>query len=158
MFQQSSHCLKITQNVAFDFFEFWHNSPIFVLLKLTCLVTLFDRKLRVFKNSPKRTIFGIFHYLLSPHNVNVARFARNVGWAFFCDFQTPCVCRVAVPFLHINIRFIHFPTEITRSWSARTWLNFLCSTVGHNIQQFWVFPIRRKSFQFSTLAIICFNY
>ena len=26
--------------------------PIFVLLKLTCLVTLFDRKLHVFKNSP----------------------------------------------------------------------------------------------------------
>ena len=23
-------------------------------------------------------------------NVNVARFARNVLWDFFCDFQTPC--------------------------------------------------------------------
>ena len=34
-------CLKITQNVAF---EFWHFPPIFVQLKLTCLVTLFDRK------------------------------------------------------------------------------------------------------------------
>ena len=53
-----SHCLKITQNVAF---EFWHFPPIFVLLKLTCLVTLFDRKLRVFKNSPKWTSFGIFN-------------------------------------------------------------------------------------------------
>ena len=42
-------------------FEFWHFSPIFVLLKLTCLVTLFDRKLQVFKNSPKWTIFGIFN-------------------------------------------------------------------------------------------------
>ena len=38
----ASHCLKIPQNVAF---EFWHFPPIFVLLKLTCLVTLFDRKL-----------------------------------------------------------------------------------------------------------------
>ena len=38
-------------------FEFWHFPPIFVLLKLTCLVTLFDRKLQVFKNSPKWTIF-----------------------------------------------------------------------------------------------------
>ena len=27
------------------FFRFWHFPPIFVLLKLTCLVTLFDRKL-----------------------------------------------------------------------------------------------------------------
>ena len=41
-------------------FEFWHFPPIFVLLKLTCLVTLFDRKIQVFKNSPKWTIFGIF--------------------------------------------------------------------------------------------------
>ena len=41
-------------------FGFWHFSPIFVLLKLTCLVTLFDRKLHFFKNSPKCTIWGIF--------------------------------------------------------------------------------------------------
>ena len=31
-------------------FQFWHFPPIFDLLKLTCLVTLFDRKLQVFKN------------------------------------------------------------------------------------------------------------
>ena len=53
-----AHCLKITQNVAI---EFWNFPPIFVLLKLTCLVTLFDRKLQVFKNSPKWTILGIFN-------------------------------------------------------------------------------------------------
>ena len=57
-FSLPPHCLKITQNVAF---EFWHFQPIFVLLKLTCLVTLFDRKLQVFKNSPKWTIFIIFN-------------------------------------------------------------------------------------------------
>ena len=39
-----SHGLKITQNVAFECFEFWHFPPIFVLSKLSCLVTLFDRK------------------------------------------------------------------------------------------------------------------
>ena len=33
-------------------FPIWHFSPIFVLWKVTCLVTLFDRKLQVFKNSP----------------------------------------------------------------------------------------------------------
>ena len=80
-----SQCLKITQNVAF---ECWHFPLIFVLLKLTCLVTLFDRKLQVFKSSPKWTILGIFNQLLSTQNVNVARFARNVKWYFFCDFQT----------------------------------------------------------------------
>ena len=42
IYSYSTHCLKITQNVAF---EFWHFPPIFVQLKLTCLVTLFDRKL-----------------------------------------------------------------------------------------------------------------
>ena len=56
---RSPHCLKITQNVAFEFLKVWHFPPIFVILKLTCLVTLFDRKLQVFKNSPKWTIFGI---------------------------------------------------------------------------------------------------
>ena len=43
---------------------------------LTCLVTLFDRKLQVFKNSPKWTIFGIFVDILSTQNVNITRFAR----------------------------------------------------------------------------------
>ena len=66
--------------------NFWHFPSIFVLLKLTCLVTLFDRKLQVFKNSTKWTIFGIFNQLLSTRNVNAA---CNVEWDFFCDFQTP---------------------------------------------------------------------
>ena len=85
-FLGGTQCLKITQNVAF-----WHFLPIFVLSKLTCLVTLFDRKLQVFKSSPKWTILGIFNQLLSTQNVNVARFARNVEWDFFCDFQTLCL-------------------------------------------------------------------
>ena len=54
------HCLKITQIVAFQFFQFWHFPPIFVLLKVTCLVTLFDRKLQVVKNWSKWINFGIF--------------------------------------------------------------------------------------------------
>ena len=41
--------------------QFWHFPPIFVLISLTCLVTLFDRKLQVFKNSPKWTIFDLFN-------------------------------------------------------------------------------------------------
>ena len=47
----TTQCLKITQNVAFESLAFWHFPPIFVL---AVLVTLFDRKLQVFKNSPKR--------------------------------------------------------------------------------------------------------
>ena len=45
-------------------------------------------KFQVFKNSPKGTIF---EKLLSTQNVNVACFARNVEWDFFCDFQTPWI-------------------------------------------------------------------
>ena len=53
------------------------------------LVTLFDRKLDIFKNLLYLIIFGIFNKLLSTQNVNVARFARNdVECDFFCDFQT----------------------------------------------------------------------
>ena len=59
-----------------------------VFLRLTCLVTLFDLKLQVFKNSSKWTTFAIFNKLLSTQNVNGVRFARNVEWDFFCDFQT----------------------------------------------------------------------
>ena len=59
-------------------FEFWHFPPIFDLLKLTRLVTLFDCELQVFKNLPKWIIFGIFNELLSTQFVKVARFARNV--------------------------------------------------------------------------------
>ena len=49
--------------------------------------TMFENysKCRIFQNSPKLTIFGIFNELL---NVNVARFARNVECDFLGDFQT----------------------------------------------------------------------
>ena len=58
-------------------FWFWHFLQIFVLLKVTCLVTLFDRKLQVFKNSSKLTIFGIFNELLSTQNVNIHSTLRS---------------------------------------------------------------------------------
>ena len=71
-------------------FQLWHFPPIFVISKVTCLVTLFDRKIQVFKNSPKLNNFGIFNELLSTQIVNAARLARNVECDFFCDFQTLC--------------------------------------------------------------------
>ena len=101
-YSTDSLCLKITEKVSFNIaseasyiyilsgqkliyskgfissFQFWHFSSIFVQLELTSLVTLFDCKLQVLKNSPKWIIFGIFNQLLSTQNVNVARFARNV--------------------------------------------------------------------------------
>ena len=41
-FLPTSQCLKITQNVSLELFEFWLFSPIFDLLKMTCLVTLYS--------------------------------------------------------------------------------------------------------------------
>ena len=91
----------------------------FVLLKLTCLVTLFGRKLWVFKNSPKWTIFDIFNQLLSIQNVNVARFARNVEWDFFCDFQTPCD-RSALDNNAVSKHFNSFHFLLTQVWAVRS--------------------------------------
>ena len=70
------------------FSNFWYFSPILALLELTCLVTLFDRKLQVFKNSSYWPFFGIFNELLSTQNVKVARYARNVECDFSCAFHT----------------------------------------------------------------------
>ena len=53
-----THCLKITQNAVLEFLNFGIFHQFFVLLKLTCLVTLFDHKLQVFKNLPK-----LYHFL-----------------------------------------------------------------------------------------------
>ena len=53
LFENSLKCLICI-------FQLWHFPPIFDLLKVTCLVTLFDLKLQVFKNSPKRIIFWHF--------------------------------------------------------------------------------------------------
>ena len=69
-------------------FPIRHFPTIFVQLKMTWQVTLFDRKFQVFKKSPKLTIFGNFNELLSTQNVNVARFARNVEWDFLSYFHT----------------------------------------------------------------------
>ena len=80
-----AHCLKITQNVVIEYF----NLGIFhqFLAYYKWLVTLFDCKHQVFKNSPTLTIFGIFNKLLSIQNADIARFARNVEWDFFLWFS-----------------------------------------------------------------------
>ena len=48
---------KLLKMPHLNFGSFHHY---FVLLKLTCLVTLFDRKLQLFKNSPKMNLFCHF--------------------------------------------------------------------------------------------------
>ena len=59
----STQYLKIIKNGAF---EFWHFSSDFVLLRLTCLVTLFNRKLQVLKTKLAQIFAIFFKELLSP--------------------------------------------------------------------------------------------
>ena len=46
----ASTMFEFTQKCLIWIFQFWYLPPIFVLLKLTCLVTLFVLKLQIFKN------------------------------------------------------------------------------------------------------------
>ena len=80
---------------------------------MTCLVTLFDRKLLVSKNSPKSTIFGIFNELLSTQSVNVARFARISNETFLCFSNTVILIELKWYFfdvfgvkIQVNNRFV----------------------------------------------------
>ena len=79
--------MKNTSNVAVEFFNFGIFRQFLSHKKLTSLVTLFDRKIQVFKNSPKLAIFAIFNERLSTQNVNVA---RNVECDFLTYFETLC--------------------------------------------------------------------
>ena len=83
--------IKNAKKSQFEFLAIWHFLSIFFLIKVTCLVPLFDRKLQVSKNTPKWIILGNFDELLATQNVNLARFARNVEWDFLRDFQTQCL-------------------------------------------------------------------
>ena len=63
------------------FFHFWHIQPIFVLLKVSRLATLFDRKLFKFSNTCQNgPFFGIFYQFLSSQYVNFARFKIFEFW------------------------------------------------------------------------------
>ena len=61
--------------------EFWHIPPIFVQIRLECLVILFDRKLQL------AIFFSIFNELMFTQYANVARFARNVELDFLAHFE-----------------------------------------------------------------------
>ena len=83
-----AQCLKITQNVSFEFFH-----------------------------------FGIFNELLATQIVNVARFARNVEWDFFCDFQTLCLIHVLLTWSKVWCRFFFVAAFIFKK--LMLWNDFL---------------------------------
>ena len=75
----------------------------FFLEKLTCLVTLFNRKLQFNKSE---TFLAFFNELLSTRNINVARFARNTECDFFSDFQMMCCLHNIVKWLFCKCVYI----------------------------------------------------
>ena len=74
--------------------QFRHFQLILFQLKLTCLVTLFDCKLKVFKNSP----FLAFLMNFCPQSIQSSP-RSQCRMRLFCDFQTPCF---------INVKFFEF--------------------------------------------------
>ena len=79
-----SHCLKITQNVPLDFFNFGIFYQFLVLSKVICLVTLLTTSFKFIN------FFGTFIEFVFTQNV-------NVEWDFFCDFKTPCDLHISWP-------------------------------------------------------------
>ena len=53
---------------------------------VTCLVTLFDRKLQVFKNSPNWPFLAL---LMNCYPMKMKTTCSQCWMTFFCDFQTP---------------------------------------------------------------------
>ena len=86
LFKHYAQCLKITQKIAVEFLNFgiftnfWH------------IKTDLSGNIAWSQASGFKIHFGTFNELLCTSIVNVARFARNVEWDFFCDFQTWWFC------------------------------------------------------------------
>ena len=68
--------------------QFWNFPPIFELLKLTCLVTLLDRKLQFLKYRQNWPFLTFLMNFFPTANLNVARSARNIEWGIFVIFRT----------------------------------------------------------------------
>ena len=58
---------------------------VFDMRQLQLLLNVKHIVRKVLKMSHLKFFFWYWYF----QNVNVARFARNVEWDFFCDFQTP---------------------------------------------------------------------
>ena len=130
--------VKIAQNVAF---EFWHFPPIFILLILTCLVTLFDLKLKGFQKLATMDNFWRF-WLTFVRSKCVARFARNVEWDFFCDFQTPCLGFDIYLWWHVwlwSLRILHLRNRrsLPCLFDLQLWLSIVRWLIPHETQPNW---------------------
>ena len=123
--------------------------PIFVLLKLTCLVTLFDCKILFCKNSPNWP-FLAFELLLSTQNVKVAHF---LCVTFFIKVKTQIIILISKKLLPRSASLLiwnvetFFGLEMVIKYKVRTsvsW-NYLHTfrykmTFSFVRVAFWAFP------------------
>ena len=121
-------------------FEFWHFPQFFVILKLTCLVTLFDRKLQVFKTSSKLTIFWLLTNFSPLKNVNVARLASNVKNLNFRAknfYLSSCDCMRYTAWIKHGITATHghAPLHPTVGRESTTKLGIVVNTEGFHAQK-----------------------
>ena len=125
--------MKITQ-ISFN--VVWHFPPIFVLYKFNCLVTLFDQKHKVFKNSPTWIIFGIFNELLFPQNVNVTQSLAMLNETFSVIFKHRDL--IGILFIcWVYVEIFEFSRQ-KLSRDIRNWSNFVISPrPGKNGLSWW---------------------
>ena len=113
MLRDHAQCLKIIQNDAFEFLAFSIN---IVLLKLTCLVTLFDRKLQVFKNSLKWTFFDIFELTFVHSKCKRCSLRSHCWMRLFLWFST-LWCYVWTIYRNLG-KFCSFKQDSNCDWQA----------------------------------------
>ena len=77
-------------------------SSIFVQSKLSTPSTVWPSGFQ-----KTRQNWPFFDELLSTQDVNVDRFARNIEWDFFCDFQTPWGFPISVSWMHCVFFVLH---------------------------------------------------
>ena len=111
--RDSSHCLKMTQYVAF---EVWHFPPIFVLLKLTCLVTLFYHKLQVFQtrqNGPFLPFLMTFvHSKCKRSSLRTQRWMRPFLWFLHNLFFKVVKVMYILPYKSVYVNLFKFNANL----------------------------------------------
>ena len=123
----------------------------FCYIKLTCLVTLFDCKLQIFKNSSTWQFYGIFKELLSTQNVNVT---CNVEWDFLdkiLTFGIVCWGLLSNYFRNSNsctIKHMVYYKTVNRIDDVQTTLSYL-------LRLFWKVLSGAKRDRISQYALLC---
>ena len=110
--------LKIDEKCLIWIFGFRHFSPAFVILNLACLVTMSDRKLHVFKNSPNWLFLAFLMNSKCKHSSLRSKYWMRL---FFID-----ICHCAYPTKMLTVRKIPiFRTLLRYFTSSGSWFHLL---------------------------------